>query len=34
MIKHREVAISDDYEVLEIVSPANFATKLVEGPNE
>ena len=32
MIKHREVAISDDYEVLEIVSPANFATKLVDGP--
>jgi len=32
MIPHREVACSDDFEVLEIVSPANFATKLVEGP--
>jgi len=32
MIKHREIACSKDFEVLEIVSPANFATKVVEGP--
>jgi uncharacterized protein YjlB len=32
MIKHREIACSDDFEVLEIVSPANFATKVVEPP--
>lgn len=31
-IKHREIAISDDYEVLEIVSPANFETRLVDPP--
>jgi len=34
MIKHREIACSNDFEVLEIVSPANFATKVVEGPDE
>jgi uncharacterized protein YjlB len=33
MIKHREIACSDDFEVLEIVSPANFATKVVEPPS-
>lgn len=32
MIKHREIACSDDFEVLEIVSPANFATNLVDPP--
>ena len=32
MIKHREIACSSDFEVLEIVSPANFATKLVDPP--
>ena len=32
MIKHREIACSDDFEVLEIVSPADFATRLVEPP--
>ncbi len=32
MIKHREIACSEDFEVLEIVSPANFATKVVEAP--
>ncbi|MEO1694515.1 MAG: cupin domain-containing protein [Pseudomonadota bacterium] len=32
MIKHREIACSKDFEVLEIVSPADFATKIVEGP--
>lgn len=34
MIKHREIAISDDYEVLEIVSPADFATKIVDAPEQ
>jgi mannose-6-phosphate isomerase-like protein (cupin superfamily) len=34
MIKHREIACSDDFEVLEIVSPANFETKIVDGPEE
>ncbi len=32
MIKHREIACSTDFEVLEIVSPADFATKLVDPP--
>ena len=32
MIKHREIDCSDDFEVLEIVSPANFKTRLVEAP--
>jgi mannose-6-phosphate isomerase-like protein (cupin superfamily) len=31
-IKHREIACSKDFEVLEIVSPANFATRIVEAP--
>ena len=31
-IKHREIACSEDFEVLEIVSPANFATRVVEAP--
>lgn len=31
-IKHREITCSDDYEVLEIVSPADFRTRIVEGP--
>ena len=31
-IKHREVACSDDLELLEIVSPANFETRVVEPP--
>ena len=31
-IRHREIACSDDFEVLEIVSPANFATRIVEAP--
>jgi len=29
-IKHREVRHSDDIEILEITSPAEFVTKLVE----
>ena len=32
MIKHREIACSNDFTVLEIVSPANFKTKVVDGP--
>ena len=31
-IKHREIACSEDFEVLEIVSPADFATRVVEAP--
>lgn len=31
-IKHREIACSDDFEVLEIVSPADFKTRIVEAP--
>ncbi len=31
-IKHREIACSDDFEVLEIVSPADFATRNVAAP--
>src|SRR5262249_62201422 len=31
-IKHREIACSQDFEVLEIVSPAEFATRIVEAP--
>ncbi|MGE0768571.1 MAG: cupin domain-containing protein [Hyphomicrobiaceae bacterium] len=32
-IPHREIACSDDFEVLEIVAPANFETRVVEGPD-
>lgn len=31
-IKHREIACSEDFEVLEIVSPADFVTRVVEAP--
>jgi mannose-6-phosphate isomerase-like protein (cupin superfamily) len=31
-IRHREIACSDDFEVLEIVSPASFPTRIVEAP--
>jgi len=31
-IKHREIDCSEDFEVLEIVSPANFETRIVEPP--
>ena len=34
MIKHREIACSDDFEILEIVSPADFATRLVDLPQK
>ncbi len=32
MIPHRELACSSDFEVLEIVSPADFKTRIVEPP--
>ena len=32
MIPHREIACSEDFEVLEIVSPADFATRIVDAP--
>jgi mannose-6-phosphate isomerase-like protein (cupin superfamily) len=32
MIPHREIACSKDFAVLEIVSPADFKTKIVDGP--
>jgi len=32
LLKHREIKCSDDLEMLEIVSPANFPTQVVEGP--
>jgi len=31
-IRHREIACSEDFEVLEIVSPANFETEIVDAP--
>jgi len=31
-IRHREIAHSDDIEMLEITSPAEFATRLVDAP--
>ena len=31
-IKHREIACSEDFEVLEIVAPAEFKTRVVEAP--
>ncbi len=32
MLKHREIACSDDFEVQEIVAPADFATRVVDPP--
>ena len=32
MIRHREIACSDDFEVLEVVSPADFKTVVVDAP--
>ena len=29
-IRHREITCSEDFEVLEVVSPANFDTRVVE----
>ena len=34
MIKHREIECSEDFEVLEIVAPADFATRIVDAPTE
>ena len=34
MIKHRELAMSEDFEVLEIVAPADFKTYVVDPPEE
>ncbi len=34
MIKHREISCSSDYTVLEIVSPADFVTRIVEPPSD
>jgi quercetin dioxygenase-like cupin family protein len=31
-IKHREIACSDDFEVLEVVAPADFRTRTVDPP--
>jgi mannose-6-phosphate isomerase-like protein (cupin superfamily) len=33
-IPHREIECSEDFEVLEIVSPANFATRIVDAPKQ
>jgi len=33
-IPHREIECSEDFEVLEIVSPADFATRIVEAPKQ
>lgn len=32
-IKHREIECSKDFSVLEIVAPANFATRVVDAPS-
>lgn len=32
MIPHRELECSEDFEVLEIVAPADFETRIVEAP--
>jgi mannose-6-phosphate isomerase-like protein (cupin superfamily) len=34
LIPHREIECSPDMELLEIVSPANFETRIVEAPAE
>ena len=34
LLKHREPACSDDFEVLEIVAPADFETRVVDAPDE
>lgn len=33
MIKHREIGCSNDFAVIEIVSPADFKTKVVDAPD-
>ncbi len=32
MMKHREIAYSDDFEVLELISPSNYVTHIVDPP--
>jgi uncharacterized protein YjlB len=32
LLKHRQLECSDDYEVLEIVAPADFTTEIVDPP--
>ncbi len=32
LIRHREIECSSDFEVLEVVSPADFATRVVDAP--
>ena len=32
MIPHREIECSEDFEVLEIVAPADFKTRVVDAP--
>ena len=34
MIKHRELAMSENFEVLEIVAPSDFKTYVVDPPEE
>jgi hypothetical protein len=34
MVKHREVRHSDDVEILEITSPAEFITTVVDAPTK
>ena len=34
MIKHREIECSDDFEVLELVAPADFKTYIVDAPEQ
>ena len=31
-ILHREIACSENFQVLEIVSPADFKTEILDGP--
>jgi len=33
-LKHREIECSEDFEVLEIVAPADFKTHIVDAPEE
>lgn len=34
MIKHREIACSEDFEVIELVAPADFKTRVVDPPEQ
>ena len=34
MIKHRELAMSEDFKVLEVVAPADFKTYVVDPPDD